>query len=171
MNDLSHILRRSAHTLNVEIDDKGANEIARRARGTPRIVNRLLRRVRDYAEVKADGNVNEQVAADALELLKVDPLGFDIMDRRLLLAIIEKFNGGPVGVENLAAAIGEERDTIEDVIEPYLIQQGYLMRTPRGRIATANVYRHIGLKSPEALKDGSSTEELVKEQDMFGQAE
>ena len=130
MNDLTHIVKRSSDILNVPIDDEGSAEIARRARGTPRIVNRLLRRVRDYAQVKADGRVNADIAEKALELLKVDPLGFDMMDRRLLLAIIEKFNGGPVGVENLAAAIGEERETIEDVIEPYLIQQGYLMRTP-----------------------------------------
>jgi Holliday junction DNA helicase RuvB len=148
----------------VQIDDEGAAEIAKRARGTPRIVNRLLRRVRDYAEVKADGRINKEIASKALELLKVDPLGFDIMDRRLLLSIIEKFNGGPVGVENLAAAIGEERETIEDVIEPYLIQQGYLMRTPRGRIATANVYRHFGLRVPEQLNT-----ELVQDQDMFQQ--
>ncbi len=146
---LTHIVQRSAGILQVDIDDAGAAEIARRARGTPRIVNRLLRRVRDYAQVKANGKVDKQVASDALALLKVDPLGFDGMDRRLLLAIIEKFNGGPVGVENLAAAIGEERDTIEDVIEPYLIQQGYLMRTPRGRVATANVYRHFGLQAPQ----------------------
>jgi len=148
MNDLSRIVRRSADILQVGIDQAGADEIARRARGTPRIVNRLLRRVRDYAQVKAEGRVNAEVARNALALLNVDPLGFDIMDRRLLLSIIEKFNGGPVGVENLAAAIGEERDTIEDVIEPYLIQQGYLMRTPRGRVVTTNVYRHFGLKPP-----------------------
>ncbi|MCK4834880.1 MAG: Holliday junction branch migration DNA helicase RuvB, partial [Gammaproteobacteria bacterium] len=152
--------------LNVQIDDEGAGEIARRARGTPRIVNRLLRRVRDYAEVKADGKVDGDIAAKALELLKVDPLGFDIMDRRLLLAIIEKFNGGPVGVENLAAAISEERDTIEDVIEPYLIQQGYLMRTPRGRIATSNVYKHFGLHAPEGIKKETGNE-LAQERDMF----
>jgi Holliday junction DNA helicase RuvB len=166
LNDLSHIVKRSADILNVQIDADGAAEIARRARGTPRIVNRLLRRVRDYAEVKADGRVDENIAAKALELLKVDPLGFDIMDRRLLLAIIEKFNGGPVGVENLAAAIGEERDTIEDVIEPYLIQQGYLMRTPRGRIATANVYKHFGLHAPDELKK-DMVQELAQEQDLF----
>ncbi len=175
-------MKRSADILNVQIDDAGAFEIARRARGTPRIVNRLLRRVRDYAEVKADGRVNEDIAAKALELLKVDPLGFDIMDRRLLLAIIEKFNGGPVGVENLAAAISEERDTIEDVIEPYLIQQGYLMRTPRGRIATANVYQHFGLTAPGSLSNdpagnpgsnpGGETgkeinKDLEQEQDLF----
>ncbi|MCK4675691.1 MAG: Holliday junction branch migration DNA helicase RuvB, partial [Gammaproteobacteria bacterium] len=166
LNDLSHIVKRSADILNVQIDNAGAFEIARRARGTPRIVNRLLRRVRDYAEVKADGRVNEDIAAKALELLKVDPLGFDIMDRRLLLAIIEKFNGGPVGVENLAAAISEERDTIEDVIEPYLIQQGYLMRTPRGRIATANVYQHFGLHAPDSLTKEVG-KELAQGRDMF----
>ena len=168
LNDLSFIVRRSADILNVQVDDAGSFEIARRARGTPRIVNRLLRRVRDYAEVKADGRVNEEIAAKALKLLKVDPLGFDIMDRRLLLAIIEKFSGGPVGVENLAAAIGEERDTIEDVIEPFLIQQGYLMRTPRGRIATANVYKHFGLHAPDSLtKAASKEQELGQERDMF----
>lgn len=150
VTDLTYIVERSADILNVEMTREGAAEIARRARGTPRIVNRLLRRVRDYAEVKADGKVDAAVAHAALELLKVDPLGFDVMDRRLLLAIIEKFDGGPVGVENLAAAISEERDTIEDVIEPYLIQQGYLMRTPRGRVATAQVYRHFGLPAPGA---------------------
>jgi Holliday junction DNA helicase RuvB len=166
INDLSHIVKRSSSILNVQIDDAGASEIARRARGTPRIVNRLLRRVRDYAEVKGNGYVNGDIATKALELLKVDPLGFDIMDRRLLLAIIEKFNGGPVGVENLAAAIGEERDTIEDVIEPYLIQQGYLMRTPRGRVATANVYQHFGLHAPDDL--GNKVDrEPAKAQDLF----
>jgi Holliday junction DNA helicase RuvB len=166
LGDLTHIVKRSSDILNVPIDNDGAVEIARRARGTPRIVNRLLRRVRDYAQVKADGVVDENIAAQALELLKVDPLGFDIMDRRLLLAIIEKFNGGPVGVENLAAAIGEERDTIEDVIEPYLIQQGYLMRTPRGRIATANVYKHFGLHAPDNAGRELSKESAY-EQDMF----
>ena len=130
--DLTHIVQRSANILNVEIDEAGAAEIAKRSRGTPRISNRLLRRVRDYAQVKADGVIASEIASAALELLKVDRSGFDGMDRRLLQAIIEKFDGGPVGVENLAAAIGEERDTIEDVIEPYLIQQGYLMRTQRG---------------------------------------
>ncbi len=148
IDDLSAIVKRSAHILGVEIDAQGAQEIARRARGTPRIANRLLRRVRDYAEVKADGRVNGEVAARALDMLKVDSYGFDNMDRNLLTTIIDKFSGGPVGVENLAAAIGEERDTIEDVIEPYLIQQGFLMRTPRGRVATANAYRHFGLKPP-----------------------
>jgi len=146
--DLTHIVQRTASILNVEMNIEGATEVARRARGTPRIANRLLRRVRDYAQVKADGVVTVEVARKALELLNVDPVGFDVMDNRLLMAIIEKFNGGPVGVENLAAAIGEERDTIEDVIEPYLIQQGFLMRTPRGRVATPNVYRHFGLKQP-----------------------
>lgn len=147
IQDLTAIVKRSAHILGVAIDQGGADEIARRARGTPRIANRLLRRVRDYAEVKADGKVNTDVASRALDMLKVDAFGFDNMDRNLLLTIIEKFDGGPVGVENLAAAIGEERDTIEDVIEPYLIQQGFLMRTPRGRVATANAYRHLGLKT------------------------
>ncbi len=148
ITDLSSIVLRSAHILGVQLDQQGAHEIARRARGTPRIANRLLRRVRDYAEVKADGHINKQIAASALDMLKVDSYGFDNMDRNLLNTIIEKFDGGPVGVENLAAAIGEERDTIEDVIEPYLIQQGFLMRTPRGRVATANAYRHFGLKPP-----------------------
>ncbi len=148
VSDLTHIVERSADILNVQMTREGAEELARRARGTPRIANRLLRRVRDYAEVKADGVVSAEVGHAALELLKVDPLGFDVMDRRLLLSIIEKFDGGPVGVENLAAAIGEERDTIEDVIEPYLIQQGYLMRTPRGRVATARAYRHFGMQAP-----------------------
>jgi len=146
--DLSAIVLRSAHILGVELDAEGAAEIARRARGTPRIANRLLRRVRDYAEVKANGKVDKTIAASALDMLKVDSYGFDNMDRNLLSTIIEKFEGGPVGVENLAAAIGEERDTIEDVIEPYLIQQGFLMRTPRGRVATANAYRHLGLVPP-----------------------
>ncbi|MCW8854799.1 MAG: Holliday junction branch migration DNA helicase RuvB [Gammaproteobacteria bacterium] len=146
--DLTAIVKRSAHILDVEIDDTGAQEIARRARGTPRIANRLLRRVRDYAQVKADGKINAEVSSRALDMLNVDSFGFDHMDRKLLLTIIEKFEGGPVGVENLAAAIGEERDTIEDVIEPYLIQQGFMMRTPRGRVATANAYRHFSLIPP-----------------------
>jgi len=148
MLDLCRIVGRSAKILGVELDEEGAMEVARRARGTPRIANRLLRRVRDYAEVKADGKVDKNVAAKALDMLKVDTYGFDNMDRNLLTTIIDKFSGGPVGVENLAAAIGEERDTIEDVIEPYLIQQGFLMRTPRGRVATPNAYRHLGLKPP-----------------------
>lgn len=148
IQDLTAIVKRSAHILGVAIDDKGASEIAHRSRGTPRIANRLLRRVRDYAEVKADGKVSSEVAGKALDMLHVDSFGLDHMDRRLLMTMIEKFEGGPVGVENLAAAIGEERETIEDVIEPYLIQQGFLMRTPRGRVATANAYRHFGLKTP-----------------------
>ncbi len=159
--DLKHIVQRSAHILHVEIDQAGAAEIAKRSRGTPRISNRLLRRVRDYAQVKADGAILADIASAALELLNVDHSGFDVMDRRLLQAIIEKFDGGPVGVENLAAAIGEERNTIEDVIEPYLIQQGYLMRTPRGRVATANVYRLFGLKPPAAKKQDQATLDLI----------
>ena len=143
--ELQKIVLRSARLLNMEISQDGALEIARRSRGTPRIANRLLRRVRDYAEVKADGNVTRQVADAALAMLDVDALGLDIMDRKLLCAVIEKFNGGPVGIDNLAAAIGEERDTIEDVLEPYLIQQGYLQRTPRGRMATVIAYQHLGL--------------------------
>lgn len=146
--DLTEIVKRSAGILAVEMQEGGATEIARRARGTPRIANRLLRRVRDYAEIKADGVVTAEVASKALDLINVDKHGFDHMDRKLLLSIIEKFDGGPVGVENLAAAIGEEKDTIEDVLEPYLIQQGFLMRTPRGRLATSNAYQHFGLKKP-----------------------
>jgi Holliday junction DNA helicase RuvB len=146
--DLAKILRRSAGILAVESDAEGLEEIARRARGTPRIANRLLRRVRDYAQMKADGRITRTVADQALGMLQVDRLGFDHMDRRLLSAVIEKFAGGPVGVESLAAAIGEERGTIEDVLEPYLIQQGYLMRTPKGRVATLAAYRHFGLEAP-----------------------
>mgnify|MGYP003322594865 FL=1 len=144
--ELSKIVQRSAKLLEVEIDSKGALEIAKRSRGTPRIVNRLLRRVRDYADVKANGKINELVADEALKMLDVDMVGLDLMDRRLLEAIIEKFSGGPVGLDNLASAIGEEKDTIEDVIEPYLIQQGYLMRTPRGRVASPKAYSHFGLQ-------------------------
>ena len=144
--ELSKIVQRSANLLEVEIDSKGALEIAKRSRGTPRIVNRLLRRVRDYADVKANGKINELVADEALKMLDVDMVGLDLMDRRLLEAIIEKFSGGPVGLDNLASAIGEEKDTIEDVIEPYLIQQGYLMRTPRGRVASPKAYTHFGLQ-------------------------
>ncbi|MDR1854329.1 MAG: Holliday junction branch migration DNA helicase RuvB [Azoarcus sp.] len=146
--ELTHIVHRSARLLDVKIDDAGALEIARRARGTPRIANRLLRRVRDYAEVKAGGEVTAQVADAALRMLDVDALGLDVMDRKLLGAVLEKFSGGPVGLDNLAAAIGEAPDTIEDVIEPYLIQQGYLQRTPRGRVATAAIWQHFGLKPP-----------------------
>lgn len=148
--DLIHIVQRSAAILDVAIDATGAEEVARRARGTPRIANRLLRRVRDFAQVKADGHITQKVAAQALEMLDVDQYGFDVMDRKLLLAMIEKFDGGPVGLDNLAAAIGEERDTIEDVLEPYLIQQGFIMRTPRGRVATRNAYLHFGLPMRES---------------------
>lgn len=146
--ELTTIVQRSARILKLPMDDAGATEIARRARGTPRIANRLLRRVRDFAEVKADGRISQEVASRALDMLAVDEQGFDGSDRRLLLAIIDKFEGGPVGVESLAAAIGEERDTIEDVIEPFLIQQGYIHRTPRGRVATSRAYQHFGLERP-----------------------
>jgi holliday junction DNA helicase RuvB len=146
--ELASIVHRSARLLNVVLEESGAREIARRSRGTPRIANRLLRRVRDYAQVKADGVVSRAVAEAALRMLDVDALGLDLMDRKLLLAVIEKFSGGPVGVENLAHAIGEESDTIEDVLEPFLIQQGYLQRTPRGRIATLAAYRHFGIVAP-----------------------
>jgi len=146
--ELAHIVERSARLLKVETAREGAVEIATRSRGTPRISNRLLRRVRDYAEVKAQGVVTREIADLALRMLEVDAMGFDVMDRKLLLAVIQKFSGGPVGLDNLAAAIGEERDTIEDVLEPYLIQQGYLQRTPRGRMATLSAYRHFGLTAP-----------------------
>jgi Holliday junction DNA helicase RuvB len=146
--ELTRIVVRSASLLGVEVDSGGAVEIARRSRGTPRIANRLLRRVRDFAEVKADGAVTRAVADAALEMLDVDALGLDVMDRKLLQTVLSKFDGGPVGVDNLAAAIGEERDTIEDVLEPYLIQQGFLQRTARGRIATSLSYRHFGLTPP-----------------------
>ncbi len=146
--ELSRILQRSAGLLKMRLSGEGALEIASRSRGTPRIANRLLRRVRDFAEVKRSGDVDREVADQALIMLEVDGAGFDVMDRKLLLAILQKFSGGPVGLDNLAAAIGEERETIEDVLEPYLIQQGYLQRTPRGRIATAESYRHFGLVAP-----------------------
>lgn len=146
--DLTTIVERSARLLRVSTDSGGALELARRSRGTPRIANRLLRRVRDYAEVRADGKITEEVAKAAMDLFNVDIHGFDDQDRRLLLTIIEKFDGGPVGVDNLAAAISEDRGTIEDVLEPYLIQQGFLMRTPRGRVATRTAYRHFGLTPP-----------------------
>ncbi len=152
--DLSSIIRRSAGILNVGIETEGAAGIAARSRGTPRIANRLLRRVRDFAEVKSDGNITDQVANQALDMLNVDAYGFDVMDRKLLLAIIQKFDGGPVGVDSLAAAIGEERDTIEDVIEPFLIQQGFMMRTPRGRMVTRNAWLHFGLEVPKNLPSG-----------------
>jgi Holliday junction DNA helicase RuvB len=148
--DLTRIVTRSARLLNATMSPDGATEIARRARGTPRIANRLLRRVRDYAQVKANGHIDTAVANAALAMLEVDPQGLDLMDRKLLEAIIHKFDGGPVGVDSLAAAIGEERDTIEDVIEPYLIQHGYLQRTARGRIATQSTWRHLGLTPPSA---------------------
>ena len=150
VEDLTRIVLRSAGLLGAPIEDSGAHEIARRARGTPRIANRLLRRVRDFAQVKGSGHIDSAIADRALAMLDVDAAGFDVMDRALLRAIIERFDGGPVGVDNLAAAIGEERDTIEDVIEPYLIQQGYVQRTPRGRIATATAWRHFGLAEPES---------------------
>jgi holliday junction DNA helicase RuvB len=146
--DLSTILRRAAGILGIQIDATGAMELAQRSRGTPRIANRLLRRVRDYAEVMADGHITAAVVARAMDMLNVDTQGFDAQDRKLLLTIIEKFDGGPVGVDNLSAAIGEERGTIEDVLEPYLIQQGFIMRTPRGRMATRTAYLHCGLKPP-----------------------
>lgn len=152
--ELTKIVTRSASLLNAPIQAEGAREIAKRARGTPRIANRLLRRVRDYAEVKSNGTITKQIADAALVMLDVDPVGFDLMDRKLLEAILLKFNGGPVGVDNLAAAIGEERDTIEDVLEPYLIQQGYLQRTPRGRIATPAAYQHFGLLAPTQNSSG-----------------
>ena len=148
--DLTEIVKRSAHYLNLVIDEEGAFEVAQRSRGTPRIANRLLRRVRDYADVKAEGIVHHQTATAALDMLEVDHQGFDIMERKLLEAIIYKFMGGPVGLDNVAAAIGEERETIEDVLEPFLIQQGFLQRTPRGRIATDIAYQHFGLDRPES---------------------
>jgi Holliday junction DNA helicase RuvB len=160
--DLATIVSRSANILGLAIEDHGAYEIARRARGTPRIANRLLRRVRDYAEVNArraggdaaQASVTKEVADQGLLMLDVDGMGFDVMDRKLLLTVLEKFDGGPVGLDNLAAAIGEERDTIEDVLEPYLIQQGYLQRTPRGRMATLSAYRHFGLAAPAGPRSG-----------------
>ncbi|BAN96229.1 holliday junction DNA helicase RuvB [Plautia stali symbiont] len=147
--DLQHIVGRSAACLGLTLSEEGALEVARRARGTPRIANRLLRRVRDFAEVRASGNMSGEVAASALDMLNVDNQGFDYMDRKLLLAIIDKFMGGPVGLDNLAAAIGEERETIEDVIEPFLIQQGLIQRTPRGRMATQHAYKHFGISREE----------------------
>ncbi|MDQ7970909.1 MAG: Holliday junction branch migration DNA helicase RuvB, partial [Oxalicibacterium faecigallinarum] len=152
--ELAKIVTRSSSLLNATIDDEGAVEIARRSRGTPRIANRLLRRVRDYAEVKGNGRITREMANAALVMLDVDPVGFDLMDRKLLEAILFKFNGGPVGLDNLAAAIGEERDTIEDVLEPYLIQQGFLQRTPRGRIATPVAYAHFGVTAPQSQPNG-----------------
>ena len=152
--ELARIVTRSASLLNADIVDEGSLEIARRSRGTPRIANRLLRRVRDYAEVKGEGKITKDMADAALKMLDVDPVGFDLMDRKLLEAVLFKFGGGPVGLDNLAAAIGEERDTIEDVLEPYLIQQGYLQRTPRGRIATPAAYNHFGVTAPRTSPNG-----------------
>ncbi|OYV00426.1 MAG: Holliday junction branch migration DNA helicase RuvB, partial [Burkholderiales bacterium PBB5] len=146
--ELGTIVKRSAELLNVPMQAEGAFEIARRSRGTPRIANRLLRRVRDYAEVKGDGVITRQIADKALKMLDVDPEGFDLMDRKFLEAVVHRFDGGPVGLDNVAAAIGEEPGTIEDVIEPYLIMQGFLQRTPRGRIATLAAYRHLGVTPP-----------------------
>lgn len=149
VEDLKYIVQRSADCLNLSLNDEGAYEVACRSRGTPRIANRLLRRVRDFALVKNHGEITQQVAAQALDMLDVDNKGFDYLDRKLLLAIVDKFMGGPVGLDNVAAAIGEDRDTIEDVLEPYLIQQGFLQRTPRGRIATDRTYLHLGIQKPE----------------------
>jgi Holliday junction DNA helicase RuvB len=148
--ELARIVKRSAGLLNAPMEELGGAEIARRSRGTPRIANRLLRRVRDYAEVKGKGVITLDIANMALKMLDVDPQGFDVMDRKLLEAVIHRFDGGPVGLDNVAASIGEERDTIEDVIEPYLIQQGFLQRTPRGRIATLAAYRHLGVTPPKS---------------------
>ena len=160
VEELTEIVTRSGQRLDVKVDNEGAVEIARRARGTPRVANRLLRRVWDYAEVRADGSVSAETADSALDLLNVDQEGIDVMDRKLLLTILEKFSGGPVGLDSLAAAIGEERDTIEDVVEPYLIQQGYMMRTPRGRVATERAYHHFSLTPPPFPGGGSSQNEL-----------
>ncbi len=151
--DLSRIVKRAANILAIAIDDAGALEIAKRSRGTPRIANRLLRRVRDYAEVKGDGNVSEDIADKALAMLSIDGLGFDHLDRRLMTAMIEKFGGGPVGIDNLAAAISEERGTIEDVLEPFLIQQGFIQRGPRGRMVSPLAYKHFGLINPSRQSD------------------
>ncbi len=163
--DLATIVSRSAKILGLYIEDEGAFEIARRARGTPRIANRLLRRVRDFAEVRAKGEITKAIADLALNLLDVDERGFDHQDRRLLLTMIEKFDGGPVGVDNLAAAISEERHTIEDVLEPYLIQQGYMMRTPRGRMVTRHAYLHFGLNIPSRMGDRAVMDEPVEDPD------
>lgn len=157
--ELAKIVTRSASLLNAAIVEDGALEIAKRSRGTPRIANRLLRRVRDYAEVKGNGQITRATADAALKMLDVDPVGFDVMDRKLLEAILFKFNGGPVGLDNLAAAIGEERDTIEDVLEPYLIQQGFLQRTPRGRVATPTAYAHFGVAAPRVGPNGDLWEQ------------
>lgn len=160
--ELAEIVSRSASILGMNVDDGGAFEVARRARGTPRIANRLLRRVRDYAEVKSNGVVTVETAGEALKMLNVDHNGFDQMDRKLLLTMIEKFDGGPVGLDSLAAAISEERGTIEDVLEPYLIQQGFVMRTPRGRMVTRSAYQHFGLEPSNALKENEKTLDLFE---------
>lgn len=165
VDELTSIVSRSARILGVAMDDQGATEIARRSRGTPRIANRLLRRVRDYAEIKADGTITNEVADLALNMLNVDASGFDHMDRRLMLAIMEKFDGGPVGVDSVAAAISEERDTIEDVLEPYLIQQGYLLRTPRGRMVTRLAYEHFGLQRPKKFSEDADL--MEKQSDLM----
>lgn len=162
--DLRAIVQRSAHIFGLSCAPEGAQEIARRSRGTPRIANRLLRRVRDFAEVKSDGVVTREVARAALDMLKVDAEGFDLMDRRIILTIIDKFDGGPVGIDSIAAAVGEERDTIEDVVEPYLIQQGFMMRTPRGRVATRKAYAHFGLVPPPARAEAGG-----RGLDLFGE--
>ncbi len=164
VTDLTTIAVRSAGILNMPIEYEGAYEIARRARGTPRIANRLLRRVRDFAQVRGTGHITQSIANQALNLLDVDEHGFDHQDRRLLLAMIEKFDGGPVGVDSLAAAISEERHTIEDVLEPYLIQQGFIMRTPRGRVVTRHAYLHFGLNLPERLLDGAVLEKYLDDE-------
>jgi Holliday junction DNA helicase RuvB len=162
--DLSHIVQRAAGILNIDMDSSGAGEIAKRSRGTPRIANRLLRRVRDYAEVKANGHVSADIADAALSMLKVDVAGFDQMDRKLLMTLIEKFDGGPVGIDSLAAAISEERGTLEDVLEPYLIQQGFLIRTPRGRVATRMAYKHFGLPPREsAIGQSEMTRDIFEQ--------
>ncbi len=158
VEDLSQIVARSANILNLEADAEGVATIAKRSRGTPRIANRLLRRVRDYAQVKGDGVITKKMAIHALDMLEVDANGLDMLDRQLLLSIMEKFDGGPVGVESLAAAVGEERGTIEDVIEPYLIQQGFMMRTPRGRMVTKRSWVHFGMNMPEKLKESEQTQ-------------
>ena len=160
-DDLSRIVARSANILQLEADAEGVATIAKRSRGTPRIANRLLRRVRDYAQVKADGVSTEEISVHALDMLEVDANGLDMLDRQLLLSIMEKFDGGPVGVESLAAAVGEERGTIEDVIEPYLIQQGFMMRTPRGRMVTKRSWTHFGLNMPDKLKESDSAQASV----------
>ncbi len=165
VDELTHIVRRSAGILGIACDAEGALEIARRSRGTPRIGNRLLRRVRDYAQVKADGHISRDVAIAAMQMLKVDPEGFDDIDRRLLRTIMETFDGGPVGVESLAAALSEERGTLEDVVEPYLIQQGFIMRTARGRMVTQKAYRHFGLSAPKRKSDDDLFVEIEKGQE------